>query len=445
MQSLPTNPVRSFRSPTRRRGFTLIELLVVISIIATLAALILPGVQSARQAARKTTCLNNLKNVTLAATNFAASRGGKLPYLAGTSYQLGGFDRFHGNESFLGSAKIRNDDGTVPPRYRPVGWPVEILPFFDQSALYEELVDSETILGAANNPASLNSLANTRVGGFTCPEDISGENPGELSYVANAGLVPDRYWGGSSSTPFVLTYDGLPTTMQFRDSAIVENGRNQFDLLAIEYFPGRFEESLAVQRATAPFYVPSVKRRNVGGVWVDVTYDAPMTLAYIGSGDGTTQTILFSENLQATKWISPFLNDIGFGWSIDTGSAFGVISPRSVRWGVSGNGIGHGQGFGDKDNVLALNDNTSSNPQAYKLRGDHTSTPLDSPGINVDLTADEGHAPRPSSNHPGTVNVFYADGHGGSLNEQVAADVYVRMLTPNGVAYGQYILSNADF
>lgn len=72
----------------RRRGFTLIELLVVISIIATLAALILPGIQSAREAARRTTCLNNIRNIGLAMHNFASGNGGRLPRLVGeNTYQ----------------------------------------------------------------------------------------------------------------------------------------------------------------------------------------------------------------------------------------------------------------------------------------------------------------------------------------------------------------------
>ena len=70
----------------RPQGFTLIELLVVIAIIAVLIALLLPAVQAAREAARRAQCINNLKQIALAAMNYESSnncfpQGAKFQYV----------------------------------------------------------------------------------------------------------------------------------------------------------------------------------------------------------------------------------------------------------------------------------------------------------------------------------------------------------------------------
>ena len=102
-----------------RRGFTLIELLVVISIIATLMALILPAIQSAREAARRTQCQNNLKNITLASMGYAESHKG---YFA-PSGTYPGYDL--------------DANGSLETIIAGHSWVLNLLPHMEQQALFD--------------------------------------------------------------------------------------------------------------------------------------------------------------------------------------------------------------------------------------------------------------------------------------------------------------------
>ena len=139
-----------------RQGFTLIELLVVIAVIAVLISLLLPAVQQAREAARRTQCKNNLKQIGLALHNYEGSIRVFPPSciinpnLDGTSYGVSYADNYR--VSHPGFA-----------------WGVTLLPYLEQSNLYNSFNLNEPCWSPLNATA-----AKTKVSVFLCPSATGG-------------------------------------------------------------------------------------------------------------------------------------------------------------------------------------------------------------------------------------------------------------------------------
>src|SRR5688572_8587394 len=118
----------------RHGGFTLVELLVVIAIIGVLVALLLPAVQAAREAARRMSCGNNLRNIGLAVLNYENSKK-HLPY---SISQWPEDKDASGNWIGPPGGKMATSNGG--PGYSGRGWMVEILPQMEQQAMYNGIM-----------------------------------------------------------------------------------------------------------------------------------------------------------------------------------------------------------------------------------------------------------------------------------------------------------------
>ncbi len=206
----------------RRRGFTLVELLVVIAIIGILIALLLPAVQSAREAARRTQCMNNVKQLALALHNYHDQQKSLPP-----AYQ---FDK--------------GEQYDVSDKFRP-NWIMLCLPFMEQQALLNSF-DLTQFVSSPKNMAPRGVV----IPGMLCPSDgnnrvkfvgrgtSEGGNwargnygvQGEISYGTNSAFKNSSLgglmgWNGALKLGEIL--DGTSNTLMVTElrAGVNENDR----------------------------------------------------------------------------------------------------------------------------------------------------------------------------------------------------------------------------
>jgi prepilin-type N-terminal cleavage/methylation domain-containing protein len=279
---------RSLPSPSpQRRGFTLIELLVVISIIAVLMSLILPAVQQAREAGRRTQCMNNQKNLALGMIAYATARRGKLP---GSGY-------YGVNTASAGLFAQRS-------------WVVELLPNLDQGPLADRW-NRNAAWNDPNNPkADMTNLAiaKTSIGALACPNDDSAfAQNGGLSYVVSSGFgdsnVTTNISGPITSNadfghhPYAEPFNWI-TQANTNDAA--DNTIN--------------EKDTEITEDTGVFW-PTVDSTLLPNI------DASANVGNIP--DGAANTIMFAENVNAGKesWANPDMLGVAFFLPLDPTAA----------------------------------------------------------------------------------------------------------------------------
>jgi prepilin-type N-terminal cleavage/methylation domain-containing protein len=209
-------------SAVKRKAFTLVELLVVIAIIGILVGLLLPAVQAAREAARRMSCSNNMKQLGLALHNYHSANN-RFPY------SVGGSGSIESGTAIPGATRIRNHRG----------W-IGTLPFLEQQNLhntanlslatgsYVRSATAGTIVGplpgAAGNPNDV--VVSTVVPTFMCPSD-----PNPTNYATTTSA---QY----SISPGTTTLQGAFTNYDFavRRTSSTSNTYTSEDMMTRRMF-----------------------------------------------------------------------------------------------------------------------------------------------------------------------------------------------------------------
>ncbi len=254
-----------WRQPGSERGFTLVELLVVITILAMLVALLIPAVQMAREAARKTQCLNNEKQLALGIVNYATTK-----------------------QKFPPMFVAQPNWGANPPA---VGWVPEILSTIEQNEYYRLYKSNQ-----------LGIQPRLEVEVLNCPSRAPTNSPAPLSYVVNGGAT-DHVEAGEP--------------MDYVENALF------FD----EFTPRSVMPATNRTRATAPIDLSFLSSRDGAGKtillaentdardWYNVT-GTPAAYLFLQPGYSTTP-FLGQSWWNAISWLQPENAPVGWGTKSD--------------------------------------------------------------------------------------------------------------------------------
>jgi type II secretory pathway pseudopilin PulG len=195
---------------------------VVIAIIAILVALLLPAVQQAREAARRSSCKSNLKQLGIALHNYHDVHNCLPPGYVDNS------------TSFAGTGGT--NDTVASSNQNGLGWGTFILPYLEQAGVYEQMASQtnsftlswydKNLDGTNNDPVDASKII---IKAFICPTDPMGgintkmSNLGKSNYGASAGLQAPNFWQGvfgvNSNIKFRDIVDGTSATLMLSENS----------------------------------------------------------------------------------------------------------------------------------------------------------------------------------------------------------------------------------
>ncbi len=263
-----------------------------------------------------------------------------------------------------------------------LSWAATILPYVEQSNVWDLIVE---------NPGSPPPSVVIPV--YTCPDDTSAYGkPGGLSYVVNMGYCGRSKIGGVGVLPgFLLKPSWVSATSPL--SLIITNSHE------IKTSDGGF---------------------GTGVFWSD----RDLHLGDITNGDGTSNTLMATENLYAGSWTQQVIYS-------NPGVPAASPGVAGVAFGIGDDGI-QLEGESSAGNDIAFPTSLkiiSTELQHYKINA----------GANHPAGASEGALPAPNSRHTGGVNVLWCDGHVSFMNENIDAFEYARAITWRGNRQGEQV------
>jgi len=374
-----------WRERRERVGFTLIELLVVIAIIAILVALLLPAVQQAREAARRTQCKNNLKQIGLA------------------------FHNFEGSYGFLPTSLRPPSNVAGSTEQSRVSVLTDLLPYLEQDNIYRSYNKAINWNQGTNVP-----LSQTRIPAFQCPSDPQSGVLDTAPPGSNGQYVP----GMAATTAYSPIYGIAPGVFTqllgrnppdlYRDAASVFAGENP----PYTYVRGFFPKNATISTSTGLQSVKGAQFRDVlDGLsnTLAIAESAGRPFVYVrgrklGGGNALTDTDALSANtdrLNSGGWSRPASDIILFGGTTASNGVLGGTVAINATNGHNLRGLNYSPTGGIAQTILGL--------------------PVGIHGTGA-----------PYSFHTGGAQFALGDGSVRFISENVSFSLFIALATPAG-------------